>query len=128
MRYEGETGNSPWNDEGPVRAAVRQTRSWAPHEETPNVTDIPVPGDPVPCTGVGDEWFLTKPVEIEFAKKSCAGCWMREDCAEYGIEHPDESGVWGGLTQRERRNRYRVRHNIPVKREGRGITRSKRWS
>jgi WhiB family transcriptional regulator, redox-sensing transcriptional regulator len=45
----------------------------------------------------------------EFAKKICNGtlgegpCPVREQCLEYSLAHPDEHGVWGGMTEQERR-------------------------
>ena len=36
------------------------------------------------------------------AKLICRGCEVREQCLEYALEH-SEAGVWGGMTERERR-------------------------
>lgn len=37
------------------------------------------------------------------AKKVCASCTVRTECLEYALEHDDRFGVWGGLSERERR-------------------------
>lgn len=36
------------------------------------------------------------------AKALCAECPIRNLCADYALTHPDEEGVWGGLTTDER--------------------------
>jgi WhiB family redox-sensing transcriptional regulator len=37
------------------------------------------------------------------AKRICARCEVRAECLAYALEHPELEGVWGGLTERERR-------------------------
>ncbi|MFC5906490.1 WhiB family transcriptional regulator [Streptacidiphilus monticola] len=37
------------------------------------------------------------------AKRVCAGCPVREPCAEYALRTREPYGVWGGLTEHERR-------------------------
>lgn len=39
---------------------------------------------------------------VAAAKAVCACCPVLAECREYGIEHPDESGIWGGLSQKQR--------------------------
>jgi WhiB family redox-sensing transcriptional regulator len=39
---------------------------------------------------------------IQPAKKICAGCLVRRECLQAGIDG-DEHGVWGGISQRDRR-------------------------
>jgi WhiB family transcriptional regulator, redox-sensing transcriptional regulator len=36
------------------------------------------------------------------AKAICAGCGVREQCAEYALAHRERYGVWGGLSEHER--------------------------
>ncbi len=36
------------------------------------------------------------------AKAICAGCSVREQCAEYALAHRERYGVWGGLSEHER--------------------------
>ena len=42
------------------------------------------------------------------AKKVCAECRVRSECLEYALER-DLCGVWGGLSERERRQLRRDR-------------------
>ena len=37
------------------------------------------------------------------AKRICARCPVRSECLEYGLEHGEQFGIWGGLTPRELR-------------------------
>lgn len=38
------------------------------------------------------------------AKKVCLGCDVREECLQYALANDERFGVWGGLSERERRN------------------------
>lgn len=40
---------------------------------------------------------------VRNAKKVCASCTVSKDCLAYALEHNERSGIWGGLTERERR-------------------------
>jgi len=37
------------------------------------------------------------------AQRICATCTVRNSCATYALEHDELRGVWGGLTERDRR-------------------------
>ena len=37
------------------------------------------------------------------AKGICAGCSVRQDCLDYAISIREPHGIWGGLTEGERR-------------------------
>jgi WhiB family redox-sensing transcriptional regulator len=41
--------------------------------------------------------------QIAMAKKVCGGCDVREECLSYAIETNQVAGIWGGLTEDERR-------------------------
>ncbi len=43
------------------------------------------------------------------AKKICAGCAVRQDCLEYALATREPYGIWGGLTEVERKARLRGR-------------------
>jgi WhiB family redox-sensing transcriptional regulator len=64
------------------------------------------------CRGVDPEVFY--PVSdddeaAEEAKSICAACPVREPCLEFALETREKNGVWGGLTERERRRVLRRR-------------------
>ena len=41
--------------------------------------------------------------EIDSAKAICRSCPVRRDCLAFAIETNQESGVWGGMSEEERR-------------------------
>lgn len=46
------------------------------------------------------------------AKKMCAGCSVRTECLAEALDSRIGWGVWGGLTERERRQVLRLRPNV----------------
>jgi WhiB family redox-sensing transcriptional regulator len=45
--------------------------------------------------------------QIAEAKAVCAGCSVRDDCLAFALKYP-QYGIWGGLTDEERRKLRRV--------------------
>lgn len=43
------------------------------------------------------------------AKRVCAGCDVREPCLEFALATNQDAGVWGGLSEDERRSLKRQR-------------------
>ncbi|MCZ7524997.1 MAG: WhiB family transcriptional regulator [Acidimicrobiia bacterium] len=41
--------------------------------------------------------------QIDVAKGICTGCPVRPECLEFALATNQESGIWGGLTEEERR-------------------------
>jgi WhiB family transcriptional regulator, redox-sensing transcriptional regulator len=41
------------------------------------------------------------------AKRICTGCEVRVECLEYALANDERFGVWGGLSERERRRMRR---------------------
>ena len=74
------------------------------------VTVLPVPG-PDPewwsrgrCAEVDPElYFPEKGASARAAKLVCRGCEVRAECLEHALAHGEEFGVWGGLSERQRR-------------------------
>ena len=59
------------------------------------------------CAGSDpDLWFSVGALEHKKAKTICRQCPVRSDCLAYAMDAPVDHGIWGGLTERERR-RYR---------------------
>ena len=42
-------------------------------------------------------------VDIEAAKAVCAACEVRAECLQFALSTNQESGVWGGTSEEERR-------------------------
>jgi len=50
-----------------------------------------------------EAFFREKGGSTRDAKKVCVGCDVRAECLEYALEHDERFGIWGGLSERERR-------------------------
>jgi len=42
-------------------------------------------------------------LQIEEAKKVCAPCVVRDKCLQWALETGQDHGVWGGMSEEERR-------------------------
>lgn len=76
---------------------------------------------PMPQSDLEDDWedlalcrrvdaniFFAPGATQEYrAKAVCRGCPVRWECLAYALKHRVEHGVWGGLTDRERRSLLR---------------------
>lgn len=58
-----------------------------------------------------DELFV-RGAEQHRAKMVCAACPVRAECLAEALDNRIEWGVWGGLTERERRALLRKRPNV----------------
>jgi len=63
------------------------------------------------CVGMDPNiWFPLKGKTAREAKAICADCPAQEACLDYALESPQQKyGVWGGMTERERRKESRRR-------------------
>ncbi len=62
------------------------------------------------CLGVDpDLFFPERGASTREAKEVCRGCVVREECLEYAITNGEKFGIWGGLSERERRRIRRAR-------------------
>lgn len=50
-----------------------------------------------------EAFFPEKGGSTREAKKICLTCEVREECLQYALEHDERFGIWGGLSERERR-------------------------
>ena len=62
------------------------------------------------CLGVDpDLFFPERGASTREAKSVCAGCEVKDDCLEYALVNGEKFGIWGGLSERERRRLRRQR-------------------
>lgn len=61
--------------------------------------------DRAACRGLGPDLFYPDTVgpNVGPAKAICAGCPVRQECLERGLDASEGFGVWGGLSPKERR-------------------------
>ncbi len=50
-----------------------------------------------------EAFFPEKGGSTREAKRICLGCEVRSECLEYALAHDERFGIWGGLSERERR-------------------------
>ena len=59
------------------------------------------------CSQTAPEaFFPEKGGSTRDAKRVCAQCEVREQCLKWAIDHDERFGIWGGMSERERR-RYK---------------------
>jgi WhiB family transcriptional regulator, redox-sensing transcriptional regulator len=113
MSYEhlrGVMGSTPHTTTGSAAVAIVR-----PHLSL--VADAPAAFEPEPMPVTSDQWqdralcaqtdpeafFPEKGGSTREAKKICLGCEVRNECLEYALAHDERFGIWGGLSERERR-------------------------
>jgi WhiB family redox-sensing transcriptional regulator len=76
---------------------------------------LPLFGDPADDTPLGwqeralcaqtdpEAFFPEKGGSTREAKRVCTGCDVRSECLEYALANDERFGIWGGLSERERR-------------------------
>ena len=50
-----------------------------------------------------EAFFPEKGGSTRDAKKVCGACNVRSQCLEYALSNDERFGIWGGLSERERR-------------------------
>ncbi|MHA7144041.1 WhiB family transcriptional regulator [Arthrobacter sp. TmT3-37] len=50
-----------------------------------------------------EAFFPEKGGSTRDAKKVCGACMVKSECLEYALENDERFGIWGGLSERERR-------------------------
>ncbi len=62
------------------------------------------------CLGVDpDLFFPERGASTKEAKEVCRGCIVRNDCLEFALANGEKFGIWGGMSERERRRIRRQR-------------------
>jgi WhiB family redox-sensing transcriptional regulator len=55
-----------------------------------------------------DVFFPEKGGSTREAKRICGECPVRAECLEYALEEDERFGIWGGMSERERRKLKRL--------------------
>src|SRR5690606_18251896 len=68
------------------------------------------------CLGVDpDLFFPERGASTREAKEVCRSCVVREECLDYALGTGQKFGIWGGMSERERR---RIRRQRTITRNG----------
>ena len=107
-RMLGSVGSTPHTNTGPAQ--------FTPITR-PQLSLVPDRLDVAPATDEDDQWqenalcaqtdpeafFPEKGGSTREAKRICLGCEVRDACLDYALAHDERFGIWGGLSERERR-------------------------
>ena len=58
-----------------------------------------------------EAFFPEKGGSTREAKRVCVGCDVRAECLEFALRNDERFGIWGGLSERERRRLRMVRRD-----------------
>lgn len=64
------------------------------------------------CTNIDAEKLFVQGAAQNHAKAVCMGCPVRTECLADALDNRVQFGVWGGMTERERRALLRRRPNV----------------
>ena len=59
-----------------------------------------------------DAFFPEKGGSTREAKRICQGCEVKTECLEYALDNDERFGIWGGLSERERRRLKRGQFTV----------------
>lgn len=69
------------------------------------------------CLGIDqDIFFPERGASTRLAKAVCRRCEVQEECLEYAVNNGEKFGIWGGLSERERRG-IRKKRGIQLKKK-----------
>ena len=71
------------------------------------------------CLGVDpDLFFPERGASTKEAKAVCQGCVVQNDCLEFALQNGEKFGIWGGMSERERR---RIRRQRSLERQAAAV-------
>ena len=72
--------------------------------DAPLTPDDPLWQEKALCAQTDPEaFFPEKGGSTREAKRICLGCEVKDACLEYALANDERFGIWGGLSERERR-------------------------
>lgn len=107
-RLLGTVGSMPEPSAAPapIGAISRPQLSLVPDqvEVEPAIDDADLWQERALCAQTDPEaFFPEKGGSTREAKRICMGCEVRDECLDYALAHDERFGIWGGLSERERR-------------------------
>lgn len=69
-------------------------------------------GERARCRGSDPDALFVQGAQQHDAKRMCRACPVRTECLAEALDERIEFGVWGGMTERERRALLRRRPNV----------------
>jgi WhiB family redox-sensing transcriptional regulator len=105
-----ELGRKRERDTAAQRARRAARRAPSPGPAVPDLTAAACrTADPDLFFGSDREFVTARQKREAEAKAVCAGCPVRDACLAYALDSGQDYGIWGGLTEDERRALLRQR-------------------
>ncbi|TQM15163.1 WhiB family redox-sensing transcriptional regulator [Pseudonocardia kunmingensis] len=101
MELVETTAGVPYPAADPFGEAVAALGQEEPEEQDWQERALCAQTDP-------EAFFPEKGGSTREAKRICSGCEVRAECLEYALAHDERFGIWGGLSERERRRLRRA--------------------
>lgn len=73
------------------------------HSDAEETNSLSWQADAVCAQTDPEAFFPEKGGSTRDAKRICAGCDVKQQCLEYALANDERFGIWGGLSERERR-------------------------
>jgi len=108
-RMLGSVGNEPHTNTGPAQGGVTGRPQLSVVPEQAGVfgdqeLDDEQWQERALCAQTDPEaFFPEKGGSTREAKRICLGCEVKDRCLDYALAHDERFGIWGGLSERERR-------------------------
>lgn len=90
----------------PIRRGVPGLRSLVEEDEQ---NPLAWQSDALCAQTDPEAFFPEKGGSTRDAKRICTSCEVRAQCLQYALENDERFGIWGGLSERERRRLRRDR-------------------
>lgn len=108
MSYWSAMGTTPHTNTGAATGASKRGHLSLVPDAFASFALAPVADDQwqerALCAQTDPEaFFPEKGGSTREAKRICLGCEVRDACLEYALAHDERFGIWGGLSERERR-------------------------
>src|SRR6476659_3229284 len=111
------TNRSPWQsgrthsprDRNPIETTVGRSRPTIKRSGHMWITDWTTRAA---CKGTDPDELFVQGAAQNRAKLICRGCPVRTECLADALDNGIEFGVWGGMTERERRALLRRRPDV----------------
>ena len=115
-RMLGSVGSTPHTHTGPTSIGMPRRPQLSLVPDPIESFDV-APATPAMLTPDDELWqekalcaqtdpeafFPEKGGSTREAKRICLGCEVRDACLDYALAHDERFGIWGGLSERERR-------------------------
>jgi WhiB family redox-sensing transcriptional regulator len=108
-RMLGSIGNEPHTNTEPAQNGTIGRPQLSVVPDQPNILDEPAIDDEqwqerALCAQTDPEaFFPEKGGSTREAKRICLGCEVKDACLDYALANDERFGIWGGLSERERR-------------------------